>query len=71
MSQSLLSRYMWLIDTIRRHGHITRRDLDRAWQKTDFSKGEKLPRRTFYNYRQAIQDIFNIEIAFNAATFEY
>lgn len=71
MSQSLLNRYLWLIDAIRRHGRITRRDLDRAWQKSSFSNGDKLPRRTFYNYRQAILEIFNLEIAFDPATYEY
>ncbi len=71
MAQSLLNRYLWLIDTIRRHGRITRRELDEAWRKNDFSNGEKLPRRTFYNYRQAIEEIFNLEICFDPATYEY
>ncbi|MDE6277825.1 MAG: WYL domain-containing protein [Muribaculaceae bacterium] len=71
MAQSLLNRYLWIIDTIRRHGRITRQELDRAWQKSDFSDGEKLPRRTFYNYRQAIAEIFNLEISFDASTYEY
>lgn len=71
MAPLQLNRYLWLIDTIRRRGSITRRELDIAWQKTGFSNGEKLPRRTFYNYRQAILEIFNLEIAFNPATYEY
>ena len=71
MAHSLINRYLWLIDTIRRHGRITRRDLDRAWQDSDFSGGDRLPRRTFYNYRQAILDIFHISIEFDPSTYEY
>ncbi|MDE5935396.1 MAG: WYL domain-containing protein, partial [Muribaculaceae bacterium] len=29
------------------------------------------PRRTFYNYRRAIEDVFGIEIRYNSSTFEY
>lgn len=41
------------------------------WKKTDFSNGEPLPRRTFYNYRNAIEELFKISIECNPATFEY
>lgn len=71
MSRNLFSRYIWLIDTIRRYGCITREELNTLWKKTDFSNGEPLPRRTFYNYRNAIEELFKINIECNPATFEY
>lgn len=71
MAKDLLNRYVWLVDTIRRYGRITRRDLDECWKRSKFSNGEKLPRRTFYNYRQAIEDFFNITIECDQSTFEY
>lgn len=71
MSNDRLERYIWLIDTIRRHGSISRRQLDELWAKSPFSSGGALPRRTFYNYRQAIAEIFNVEILCNPATYEY
>lgn len=71
MSRNLFSRYIWLIDTIRRYGSITREDLNKLWKKSDFSNGEPLPRRTFYNYRNAIEELFKISIECNPATFEY
>ncbi|MDE5838781.1 MAG: WYL domain-containing protein [Paramuribaculum sp.] len=71
MSRNLFSRYIWLIDTIRRYGYITREELNVLWKKTDFSNGEALPRRTFYNYRNAIEELFKISIECNPATFEY
>ena len=63
MSSNLLARYIWIVDTIRRHGRISRADLDAKWRLSRFSgRGEALPRRTFYNYRQAIEELFNITI---------
>ncbi len=71
MSKDLFSRYIWLIDTIKRYGTITREELNVLWKRTPFSNGEPLPRRTFYNYRQAIEDLFKINIECNTSTFEY
>lgn len=72
MSSNLLARYIWIVDTIRRHGRISRADLDAKWRLSRFSgRGEALPRRTFYNYRQAIEELFNITIECDTSTFEY
>lgn len=71
MSKDLFSRYIWLIDTIKRHGRITREELNARWKRSPYSNGEPLPRRTFYNYRLAIEDIFSINIECDSSTFEY
>ena len=71
MSHNLLGRYVWIIDTIRRYGSITLRKLNELWQKSAVSDGQPLPRRTFYNYRLAIAELFNITIASNPSTYEY
>jgi len=71
MSKDLFSRYIWLIDTIKRYGSITREELNERWKRSPYSNGEALPRRTFYNYRTAIEDLFKINIECNPATFEY
>lgn len=71
MSKNLFSRYIWIIDTIRRHGTITREELNRLWIKSAYSDGNPLPRRTFYSYRTAIEELFKISIECNPSTFEY
>lgn len=71
MSKNLLNRYIWLIDTIKRHGSITRERLNRLWMQSPISDGEPMPRRTFYNYRAAIEELFKINIECNPSTFEY
>jgi predicted DNA-binding transcriptional regulator YafY len=72
MARDLFKRYFWLVDLIKRHGSITKQDIDRSWALSPFSKnGEALCRRTFYNYRSDIEDIFNIRIECNPSTYEY
>ena len=71
MSKDLFSRYIWLIDTIKRYGNITREELNERWKRSPYSNGEALPRRTFYNYRTAIEELFKINIECNPSTFEY
>lgn len=71
MSKDLFSRYIWLIDTIKRYGTITREELNERWKRSPYSNGEPLPRRTFYNYRTAIEELFKINIECNPSTFEY
>lgn len=71
MSRNIFSKYIWIIDTIRRHGRISRRELDSLWRRSSFSEGEGLPRRTFYNYRAAIEQLFGITIMCDPETFEY
>jgi hypothetical protein len=71
MARDLYNRYVWLVDTIRRYGRITRAELDECWLKSPFSHGEHLSRRTFYNYREAIEELFNINIECDTSTYEY
>ncbi|MDE7237544.1 MAG: WYL domain-containing protein, partial [Paramuribaculum sp.] len=73
MSQNLFNRYIWLVDTIRRHGRITRSELNRLWVRSSFSDGTDrgIPRRTFYNYRNAIAELFGVDILYDPATYEY
>lgn len=71
MARNLLGKYLWVLETIQRYGKITRRQLDECWKKSEFSEGEPLARRTFYNYRNAIEELFGISIQYDPATFEY
>ena len=71
MGSNLLARYIWIVDTIRRHGRISRSELNEKWQRSPFSEGEPLPRRTFYSYRQAIEELFSITIECDPHTFDY
>lgn len=71
MSQSVVSKYIWIADTIQRYGRITRKELNDLWVKASVSGGNAMSRRSFYNYRQKIAETFNIVIERDPATFEY
>lgn len=64
MAKNYFERYIWLINTINRHGHISYNEISYLWSHSRLNKlGESyLPERTFHNHRQAILDTFGIEI---------
>lgn len=68
MEKNLISKYVWLINTIRRARCITLKGLEAEWGKYARNNGESenFPRSTFNNWRKAIYEIFQIEIACEA-----
>lgn len=71
MARDLLSRYLWLIDLIKRYGKVSRAVINEHWRKSHLGNGQDMPRRTFYNYREAIAQLFDIEILCDTSTYEY
>ncbi|MBQ7691342.1 MAG: WYL domain-containing protein [Muribaculaceae bacterium] len=63
--------YLWLVDTIRRYGHITLEELSRQWQLSPLSGGEPLARRTFHTWRNAAEELLDVSITCNRSTYEY
>lgn len=66
MPRDLISRYIWIVDTIMRHRHISRRRLSDLWLRSSLSDGKEIPERTFYHYRRSIEENFHIEIKCNS-----
>lgn len=61
--QSLISKYVWVIETIYRYRKITFKELNERWLRdTDISRGVEIPKRTFDNWRYVIWDMFGINI---------
>ena len=71
MARNLVNRYVWLVDTINRYGRITLNEIMEAWLRSDISEGKPLPRRTFFHYRDGIEEMFDINIVCDRSTFEY
>lgn len=65
MNKNLISRYIWLVDTLRSRGALSREEINALWLRSPLSSGNPIPERTFYHYRRAIEEIFKIEIACN------
>ena len=64
MAKNYFNRYVWLIDQIHRHGHITKKELDEAWSRSSLNdlREDKIPERTFFNHIIAIADTFGLDI---------
>ena len=61
--QSLISKYVWVIETIYRAEKISFKELNRKWLRDeDISRGLEIPKRTFDNWRYVIWDMFGINI---------
>ena len=71
MARESINRCVWLVDTIKRYGRITRHELDECWQRSPYSQGRPLSRRTFCNHRDAVEELFNIRIECDRNSYEY
>ena len=60
--QSLISKYVWVVDTIYKAHRISFKELNHRWLCDDISRGVDIPKRTFDNWRCAIWDLFGINI---------
>lgn len=68
MSQNIIRKYVWLIDTIHRAGMITFKEINQRWIDEEMSSNadpdkRDLELRTFHKWRDNIADIFGIIIA--------
>lgn len=65
MNGNLISRYIWLVDTLNTYGRLTRDRINDLWVKSHLSDGNPLPERTFYHYRRGVEETFKIDILCN------
>lgn len=62
MAKDKISRYIWIVDTILKHGRISKNNLNDLWIRSPYSGGNPMADRTFYKYRRGIEETFSIEI---------
>ncbi len=72
-SVRLIRRYVWLADTVRSAGRVTLSEINARWRNSNLNDmGEdEIPERTFHRHREAILDLFGIEIVCDRVTNEY
>lgn len=67
-SVRLIRRYVWLVDTIRQAGRISLEDINAKWLEERSIRLENegaIPERTFHRHKEAIADLFGIDILCN------
>lgn len=69
---NLISKYIWLLETIHSKGRVTLKEIQNTWESTPLNdKKQPLPRRTFYLWRDEIKEIFHLKIACDKTMNEY
>ena len=62
MSQNLLNKYVWLVDTIYRHKFISFERINELWLENDMSEGLEIPKRTFHTWIHEVEEMFGLVI---------
>ena len=72
-SNKLFQRYIWLVDTIYSAGEITREEIDRRWANSaqNYDHESHYNERNFHRHRDAILEMFGIDIVCNHITKRY
>lgn len=64
-SVKLIRRYVWLVDVIRQAGRLTLEEINDCWLDNSTINPDhesKIPERTFHRHRDAVADLFGIDI---------
>lgn len=71
MIRNTVNKYVWLVDTLRRYGRLTHERINELWLQSTLSEGKPLPRRTFFSWRNAVEEMFGINIECDKSTREF
>ena len=61
MAKQQFNKLIWLVDTIFRNAPVTFAEINRRWRAGVDNRSD-IPLRTFHNHRQAIEEMFDINI---------
>ena len=71
MATKAINRYVWLLNTLMQRKSLTFKEICELWDRSSLSDGKQLALRTFHQHREAIAELFGVEIACDTATYKY
>lgn len=71
MASNTAKRYVWLINTLMQRKSLTFKEICSLWDKSSLNDGKALALRTFHQHREAIAELFGIEIVCDTNTYKY
>lgn len=71
MNSRTVKRYIWLLNTLLQHNGLTLKEISDKWESSCLGDGEPFARRTFFVHREAIAELFGVEIACDKSTNRY
>ena len=71
MASNTVKRYVWLLNTLIQRRSLTFKEICDLWDKSGLNDGKALALRTFHQHREAVAELFGVEIVCDTATYKY
>lgn len=71
MISKTINRYIWLLDTLLRWRRLTFEEISSRWKDSYLGDGKPLALRTVHAHRDAIAELFGVEVKCDSSTYEY
>ena len=68
MASNVINRYVWLLNTLLQHKELSFKEISELWKSSGLGDNKPLARRTFHLHRNAIEDLFNINIVYETSS---
>ena len=65
MISKTFNRYIWLLNTLLQHKQLSYEEINVLWKECRLGNGIHLPLRTFHQHKNAVEELFGIEIKCN------
>lgn len=71
MISKTFNRYIWLLNTLLQQKRLTFEEISNRWRDSYLGDGKPLALRTFHVHRDAIAELFGVEVKCDTSTYEY
>ena len=71
MISKTFNRYIWLLNTLLQYRKLTFQEISNRWKNSCIGDGNPLALRTFHSHREAIAELFGVEIKCDPSTYKY
>lgn len=71
MISKTFNRYIWLLNTLLQHRRLTFEEISCRWKDSCLGDGRPLALRTFHMHREAIAELFGVEVGCDTSSYEY
>ena len=65
MISKTFNRYIWLLNTLLQHKQLSYEEMNVLWKECRLGNGVQLSLRTFHQHKNAVEELFGIEIKCN------
>lgn len=71
MISKTLNRYIWLLNTLLQQKELTFEEISKHWTDSHLGDGKPLALRTFHVHREAIAELFGVQVKCDPSTYKY